>query len=158
MVRYGEFIFKLLLRAHAMQYLFQFRDPSQDASFAVPMKRTSTICSLVHLVSLFGNLQADPANPPVLLSKKHRRTARRNAKAIRQIWLQRNDRTFRVDLTSKAPMEIAIHAACLVKLHLAQLLQDLPLKKGYVKVFNLLKQLSRDPWLKQHLIPDAVQD
>ncbi|KAF0685388.1 Aste57867_22709 [Aphanomyces stellatus] len=29
---------------------------------------------------------------------------------------------------------------------------------GYVKVFNLLKQLSRDPWLKQHLIPDAVQD
>ncbi|KAF0689017.1 Aste57867_19481 [Aphanomyces stellatus] len=120
--------------------------PSQDASFAAPMK----LC--------LATIQADSANPPVLLSKKRRRTALRNAQAIRQIWLQRNDHTFRVDLTSKAPMEIAIHAACLVKLHLAQLLQVLPLKKGYVKVFNLLKQLSRDPWLKQHLIPDAVQD
>ncbi|KAF0682488.1 Aste57867_25393 [Aphanomyces stellatus] len=61
-----------------------------------------------------------------------------------QIWLQRADRTFRVDLTFKSPLEIC------------QL--DLPLKKGYIKVFNLLKQLSRDSWLKQFVLPDAVQD
>ncbi|KAF0689202.1 hypothetical protein As57867_019252, partial [Aphanomyces stellatus] len=75
-----------------------------------------------------------------------------------QIWLQRADRTFRVDLPFKSPLEISLQAAGLIKLHLRQLLQDLPLKKGYIKVFNLLKQLSRDSWLKQFILPDAVQD
>ncbi|KAF0685856.1 hypothetical protein As57867_022234, partial [Aphanomyces stellatus] len=75
-----------------------------------------------------------------------------------QIWLQRANRTFRVDLTFKSPLEISLQAAGLIKLHLRQLLQDLPLKKGYIKVFNLLKQLSRDSWLKQFVLPDAVQD
>ncbi|KAF0683287.1 Aste57867_24652 [Aphanomyces stellatus] len=75
-----------------------------------------------------------------------------------QIWLQRADRTFRVDLTFKSPLEISLQAAGLIKLHLRQLLQDLPLKKGFIKVFNLLKQLSRDSWLKQFVLPDAVQD
>ncbi|KAF0688963.1 Aste57867_19521 [Aphanomyces stellatus] len=75
-----------------------------------------------------------------------------------QIWLQRADRTFRVDLPFKSPLEISLQAAGLIKLHLRQLLQDLPLKKGYIKVFNLLKQLSRDSWLKQFVLPDAVQD
>ncbi|KAF0688886.1 hypothetical protein As57867_019511, partial [Aphanomyces stellatus] len=58
-----------------------------------------------------------------------------------QIWLQRADRTFRVDLPFKSPLDISLQAAGLIKLHLRQLLQDLPLKKGYIKVFNLLKQL-----------------
>ncbi|KAF0688006.1 Aste57867_20327 [Aphanomyces stellatus] len=75
-----------------------------------------------------------------------------------QIWLQRADRTFRVDLTFKSPLEISLQAAGLIKLHLRQLLQDLPLKKGFIKVFNLLKQLSRDSWLKQFVLPDAVRD
>ncbi|KAH9079738.1 hypothetical protein Ae201684P_017354 [Aphanomyces euteiches] len=50
-----------------------------------------------------------------------------------QIWLQRADRTFRPDLTAKSPMEVAIHAASLIKLHLQQLLVDLPLKKDTPK-------------------------
>ncbi|KAF0707729.1 hypothetical protein As57867_006534, partial [Aphanomyces stellatus] len=70
----------------------------------------------------------------------------------------RADRTFRVDLPFKSPLDISLQAAGLIKLHLRQLLQDLPLKKGYIKVFNLLKQLSRDSWLKQFVLPDAVQD
>ena len=74
------------------------------------------------------------------------------------IWLQRNDRTFRPDLPSKSPTELSIQAAHLIKLHLGQLLQDLPLKKGYSKVFNTLRFLSTDPWLRQHLVPPAVTD
>ena len=72
------------------------------------------------------------------------------------LWLQRNDRTFRPDLPSKTPAELAIHAAHMIKLHLTQLLQDLPLTKGYSKVFNVLRVLSSDQWLRQHLVPNEV--
>ncbi|KAF0683307.1 Aste57867_24633 [Aphanomyces stellatus] len=161
--RYGEFIFKLLLRAHTMQYLFQFRDPQPRCVFCGVNKTYQHYlfaCPFGQSVwqpfkQIKRILQCSfPRNAVELLFE----TPKHPTSTTSAIWLQRNDRTFRVDLTSKAPMEIAIHAACLVKLHLAQLLQDLPIKKGYVKVFNLLKRLSRDPWLKQHLIPDAVQD
>ncbi|KAF0712396.1 hypothetical protein As57867_004830, partial [Aphanomyces stellatus] len=177
--RYGEFIFKVLVCAHAMQYLFQFRDSQPRCVFCdanETYQHYLFACPFGQSVwQPFKQIQrilqcSFPRNAVELLFETPKPSDRFYIRGFRkvwpivracvyyQIWLQRNDRTFRVDLTSKAPMEIAIHAACLVKLHLAQLLQVLPLKKGYVKVFNLLKQLSRDPWLKQHLIPDAVQD
>ncbi|KAF0718751.1 Aste57867_1506 [Aphanomyces stellatus] len=96
--RYGEFIFKLLLRAHTMQYLFQFRDPQPRCVF----------CG------------ANETYQHYLFATYY------------QIWLQRNDRTFRVDLTSKAPMDIAIHAACLVKFTL----------HSYYKIFRSRKDTS----------------
>ncbi|ETV63520.1 hypothetical protein H257_19556, partial [Aphanomyces astaci] len=73
-----------------------------------------------------------------------------------QIWFQRADRTFRPDLTPITPVDTSIHAVNLFKMHLWLLLGDLPLKKGYSKVFNVLRALSADPWLKLHVIPDSV--
>ncbi|KAF0690558.1 Aste57867_18045 [Aphanomyces stellatus] len=165
--RYGEFIFKLLLRAHAMQYMFQFRDPQPSCVFCGANETYQNYlfaCPFGKAVwQLFKQIQrilqgSFPRNAVELLFESPKPSDKYYIRGFLKIWLQRNDRTFRVDLTSKAPMEIAIDAACLVKLHLAQLLQDLLLKKGYVKVFNLPKQLRRDPWLQQHLIPDVVQD
>ncbi|KAF0688998.1 Aste57867_19498 [Aphanomyces stellatus] len=99
--RYGEFIVKLVLRAHAMQYLFQFQDPQPRCVFCGANETYQHIL----FACPFGQ----------------------------SVWQP-------------------------FKLHLRQLLQDLPLKKGYIKVLNLLKQLSRDSWLKQFVLPDAVQD
>ncbi|KAF0691680.1 Aste57867_17148 [Aphanomyces stellatus] len=140
-------------RAHAMQYLFQFRDSQPRCVFCganethqhylfaypfgqsvwQPFKQIQRIlqCSFPRTVELLFET-------PKPSDKYYIRGFRKVWPIVRacvyyQIWLQRNDRTFRVDLTSKAPMEIAIHAACLVKLHIAQLLQDLPLKKDTSK-------------------------
>ncbi|ETW03876.1 hypothetical protein H310_05220 [Aphanomyces invadans] len=74
------------------------------------------------------------------------------------IWLQRNDRTFRPDLPNKTSMELAVQVAHLIKLHLSQLLQDLPIKKSYSKVFNTLRVLSTDVCLRQYLVPNAITD
>ena len=75
-----------------------------------------------------------------------------------QIWLYRADRTFRPDLPVKTSTQIAIRAAHLIKLHLQHLLGDLPIKKGYAKVFNTLYKLCGDDWLQAFVIPSVVSN
>ncbi|KAF0710046.1 hypothetical protein As57867_005647, partial [Aphanomyces stellatus] len=74
-----------------------------------------------------------------------------------QIWLQRADRTFRVDLPFKSPLEISLQAAGLVKLHLRQLLQDLPLKKGYNFPICLMSKQASNP-LRETITPARGSD
>ena len=175
--RYGEFMYKTLLRANAMQYLFQFRDPKPTCVFCganetyqhflftcrygqsvwSPFKRIQQVleCQFPNnAIELFFQLPKPPDGYYVRGFLKMWPIVR--ACVYYQIWLQRADRTFRPDLTPKLPPETALHAANLIKMHLNLLLRDLPLTKGYTKVFNVLKVLCDDPWLKRHMIPDIV--
>ena len=175
--RYGEFIFKTLLRANAMQYLFQYQDPKPTCVFCQVNETYEHFlieCGFGQSVRYyFKSIQRllDCSFPSTCLELFFETPKPSDGYYIRgylkiwpivraciyyQVWLHRADRTFRPDLTAKSPMEVAIHAASLIKIHLHQLLVDLPLKKGYAKVFNVLKRLSSDPWLRQHLIPDIV--
>ncbi|KAH9094690.1 hypothetical protein Ae201684P_022164 [Aphanomyces euteiches] len=175
--RYGEFIFKTLLRANAMQYLFQYQDPKPTCVFCrVNETYEHFLFSCGYGQSVWYYFKAiqrllECSFPSTCLEMFYETPKPADGYYIRgylkiwpivracvyyQIWLQRADRTFRPDLTAKSPMEVAIHAASLIKLHLQQLLVDLPLKKGYAKVFNVLKRLSLDPWLRQHVIPDST--
>ncbi|KAH9079086.1 hypothetical protein Ae201684P_000959 [Aphanomyces euteiches] len=175
--RYGEFIFKTLLRANAMQYLFQYQDPKPTCVFCrVNETYEHFLFSCGYGQSVWYYFKAiqrllECSFPSTCLEMFYETPKPADGYYIRgylkiwpivracvyyQIWLQRADRTFRPDLTAKSPMEVAIHAASLIKLHLQQLLVDLPLKKGYAKVFNVLKRLSSDPWLRQHVIPDST--
>ncbi|KAH9094334.1 hypothetical protein Ae201684P_016944 [Aphanomyces euteiches] len=164
--RYGEFIFKTLLRANAMQYLFQYQDPKPTCVFCrVNETYEHFLFSCGYGQSVWYYFKAiqrllECSFPSTCLEMFYETPKPADGYYIRgylkiwpivracvyyQIWLQRADRTFRPDLTAKSPMEVAIHAASLIKLHLQQLLVDLPLKKGYAKVFNVLKRLSSDP-------------
>jgi exonuclease III len=175
--RYGEFIYKTLLRAHAMQYLFKFRDPpawciycGQNETYhhflftcgygqAVwhYFKRIHRVldCSFPsNAVELFFDL-------PKPRDKYYSRGFLRIWPIVRacvyyQVWLQRADRTFRPDLRFMNPTETALKAASLIKLHLHHLLEDLTIKKGYSKVFNVLKKLSEDKWMHDHVVPSSV--
>ncbi|KAH9074033.1 hypothetical protein Ae201684P_015931 [Aphanomyces euteiches] len=168
--RYGEFIFKTLLRANAMQYLFQYQDPKPTCVFCrVNETYEHFLFSCGYGQSVWYYFKAiqrllECSFPSTCLEMFYETPKPADGYYIRgylkiwpivracvyyQIWLQRADRTFRPDLTAKSPMEVAIHAASLIKLHLQQLLVDLPLKKGYAKVFNVLKRLSSDPWLRR---------
>jgi hypothetical protein len=175
--RYGEFIFKTLLRAHAMQYLFQFRNPQPRCIFCGANETFLHFlfsCRYGQAVwTYFKKIQhnLDCSFPSCAFELFFEVPKPRDGYYIRgylkiwpivracvyyQIWLQRADRTFRPDLIAKSPMETALQAANLVKLHLQQLLADLPVKKGYSKVFNLLRKLCSDPWLKTHIVPAVV--
>ncbi|KAH9118819.1 hypothetical protein AeMF1_008212, partial [Aphanomyces euteiches] len=150
--RYGEFIFKTLFRANAMQYLFQYQDPKPTCVFCrVNETYEHFLFSCGYGQSVwyyFKAIQRLPERsfPSTCLEMFYETPKPADGYYFRgylkiwrivracvyyQIWLQRADRTFRPDLTAKSPMEVAIHAASLIKLHLQQLLVDLPLKKGY---------------------------
>ena len=175
--RYGEFIYKTLLRAHAMQYLFQFRDPPPCCIFCganetfqhflfscrfgqavwhhfKAIQRLLDCPFPTNAVEMFFELPKPPDGYYIRGYLKIWPIIR--ACVYYQIWLHRADRTFRPDLPTKTPTQTAIQAAHLIKLHLQQLLGDLPIKKGYSKVFNLLYKLCADDWLKTFVIPTAV--
>ncbi|RHY27831.1 hypothetical protein DYB32_006497 [Aphanomyces invadans] len=175
--RYGEFIYKTLLRANAMQYLFKFRVPQPTCVFCDSnetyhhflftcrygqsvwqyFKKMQQVLGCLfprNELELFFELPKPPDGYYVRGYLKIWPVVR--ACVYYQIWLQRADRTFRPDLPPKTPLETAIHAASLIKMHLTILLRDLPLKKGYTKVFNVLRALSDDAWFKAHLVPPVV--
>ncbi|RHZ27263.1 hypothetical protein DYB37_007339 [Aphanomyces astaci] len=175
--RYGEFVYKTLLRANAMQYLFQYRSPQPTCIFCGSNETYQHFLFACryglsvwhHFKRIQRALQCPfPRNAFELFFELPKpqdgyyvRGLLKIWPIVRacvyyQIWLQRADRTFRPDLTPKTPVDTAIHAANLIKMHLRLLLRDLPLKKGYSKVFNVLRALSADPWLKLHAIPDSV--
>ncbi|RHY23522.1 hypothetical protein DYB25_008246 [Aphanomyces astaci] len=175
--RYGEFVYKTLLRANAMQYLFQYRSPQPTCIFCGSNETYQHFLFACryglsvwhHFKRIQRALQCPfPRNAFELFFELPKpqdgyyvRGLLKIWPIVRacvyyQIWLQRADRTFRPDLTPKTPVDTAIHAANLIKMHLRLLLRDLPLKKGYSKVFNVLRALSADPWLKLHVIPDSV--
>ncbi|KAH9090025.1 hypothetical protein Ae201684P_014780 [Aphanomyces euteiches] len=52
--RYGEFIFKTLLRANAMQYLFQYQDPKPTCVFCRVNETYEHFLFLVDTANLFG--------------------------------------------------------------------------------------------------------
>ncbi|CAK4839075.1 unnamed protein product, partial [Aphanomyces euteiches] len=147
-------VVKTLLRANAMQYLFQYQDPKPTCVFCrVNETYEHFLFSCGYGQSVWYYFKAiqrllECSFPSTCLEMFYETPKPADGYYIRgylkiwpivracvyyQIWLQRADRTFRPDLTAKSPMEVAIHAASLIKLHLQQLLVDLPLKKGYAK-------------------------
>ncbi|RHY20600.1 hypothetical protein DYB32_009997, partial [Aphanomyces invadans] len=149
--QYGEFIYKTLLRANALQYLFKFRVPQPTCVFC---GSNETYHHFLFICRYDQSLPKPPDGYYVRGYLKIWPVVR--ACVYYQIWLQRADRTFRPDLPPKTPLETAIHATSLIKMHLTILLRDLPLKKDYTKVFNVLRALSDDAWLKAHLVPPVV--
>ena len=177
--RFGDFMFKMLLRANTMQYLFQYQDHppmcvycGSNETYMHFLLSCSYGQSVWHYFKQVQHILgcSFPRNGlelffdvPKPIDGYYVRGFLKIWPIIRacvyyQIWLQRNDRTFRPDLTAKDPLAIAIRAANLIKIHLHQLLEDLSIKKGFSKVFNLLRRLSIDPWLKTYMIPESVQD
>jgi exonuclease III len=176
--RYSDFIYKTLLRANAMQSLFQFLDPKPRCTFCGgnetymhflftcpfmsstwrPFKaiQATLQCSFPrNAFELF--FQAPPPADPCYSRGYFHIWPIVRACVYYQVWLQRNDRTFRPDLPFKTPLQVAIQAANLVKLHLDHLLRGLTIKKGHTKVFTVLRLLSQDAWLMQYMIPASVQ-
>ena len=175
--RYGDFMFKMLLRANAMQYMFQYLDPKPACIFCGNNETYLHFllsCSFGQTVwQPFKQVQhllgcAFPRNVQELFFDTPLPPDNYDAKGYRyiwpiiracvyyQIWLERVDRIFRPDLTPKTASQVALKAASLIKLHFDQMLVDLPIKKGYSKVFNILRKLCTHSWLKTFMIPENV--
>ena len=177
--QYGCFVYKSLLRAIALQYLFSFLDAPSNSVFCddretfshflfdcpysqevwTPFKRVQ--CALdCNFPSTPLELFFDPPKPPDTYWCRGYSTVWPVIRAcvLYQIWLQRVDRTFRPDQPHKAPLDTAIRAAHIINLHLQSLLQDTSIKKGFSKTFNLLRKLASDRWLHQHMIPNLITD
>ncbi|ETW08409.1 hypothetical protein H310_00994 [Aphanomyces invadans] len=163
--RCGELIYKTLLRANAIQYLFKFHVPQPTCVFCDSNESyhhflftcwygTSVWQYFKKMQQVLGcpfprnelELSFELPKPP-------------DGYYVRCTKFGSNPpiaRSVPTCLPPKTPLETAINAVSLIKMHLTTLLRDLPLKKGYTKVFNVLRALSDDAWLKAHLVPPVV--
>ena len=176
--KYSDFIFKLAIRANALQYLFYYLQDDKHQCIFCNGNEThdhflfdcpNTKAVLKPFKQISRKLQCPfPNNPtqvffdtPLPQNPKLHRGYNILWSILRPciyytIWLNRNDQTFRPDLPKKPPDTIAIQAANITRLHISRLFQIPGQHKKPKELRIIFASLKTIPWISEHLIPKSI--